>query len=112
MDLMVLLASLLMLTGACCLGLVAYRLDRRLKHLLPSGLARWWDAQPPPASGDVADHIRFYLPRLMPAHWQSQLHSDRGVMLLGRLHLFAGLAFWLTMIGLTLLALGVAPGPR
>ena len=108
----VLLASLLSLTAACCLSLVAYGLDRRLKSLLPSGATRRWRAQHPPPSGDLADHIRFYFPRLLPAHWQSRLHSDRGVMLVGRLHLLVGLAFCLTMIGVSLLALGVAPAHR
>ena len=105
-------ASLLSLTAACCLSLVAYGLDRRLKSLLPSGATRRWRAQHPPPSGDLADHIRFYFARLLPVHWQSRLHSDRGVMLVGRLHLLVGLAFCLTMIGVSLLAVGVAPAHR
>lgn len=112
MDPIVLLASLLSLTAACCLSLVAYGLDRRLMSLLPSGATRRWHAQHPPRSGDLADHIRYYFPRLLPAHWQLRLHSDRGVMLVGRLLLLVGLAFCLTMIGVSLLALGVAPVHR
>lgn len=108
-DPMALLASLLSLAAGCCLSLVAYGLDRQLKNLLPSRAFRRWHTQLPPPSRDLAAHILFYFSSVLPAHWQSRLHSDRGARLARRLHLLVGLAFFLTMIGVSLLSIAVAP---
>ncbi len=99
----------LLLVAAAVFGAAVYRVDRQLRHLLPSRLTAHALPERLLARASLVDQIHVVLLQWVPRHWRRDLHAERGALLADRLVLFVGLHLSLAMAGLALLARAIAP---
>jgi hypothetical protein len=108
------IAGWLVIVAAACVGAHALRIDRQLQRLLPALIERRW--RQAIVRGEDASPWHWSVELLIPARWQRQLHSERGVALFDRMCVLVGLTLILLVVGFALLTasleLANAPGIR
>ena len=111
----------LLVVVAVLAGVRAHRLDRELRRLLPSVVERRWRQAAPtehetPWGITILRRFLRESPWLLetlrpaaifPAHWQRELHAERGAALVDELWLLMGLAYVFTIVGVSLLAVAL-----
>jgi hypothetical protein len=90
------------------LGLRANSLDKALRHLLPARIERRWFGDLT-ASAPIGGQVESAIRRILPRHWQPEVHSEHGVSMVAQLYLCLALAWCFGMMGLMLIAGDVSP---